>query len=204
MFLHDLSRKICGVLQLNVTDPRYSLAVEAAFGSDCCYCSMPLEKDRASVEHLEGMNRFRLGLHIPGNVLLACRRCNGEKRRDDQRVHLALAEYGWESFLSHDSTRCDPLRKSCRHWATVWAEPMERTERLLDTRLKISGFRDSYPESMQWSRRAGSFLRRTVDSLYRDCQDFATGEIRKTVDEAFAQLSDLSADSETPSGMLER
>ena len=65
MFLHDLSRKICASLKLSITDAQYAEAVEAAFGSDCCYCQQPLEKDRASVEHLEGMNRFRLGLHVP-------------------------------------------------------------------------------------------------------------------------------------------
>src|ERR1022692_400070 len=75
MFLHDLSRKICASLELSVTDARYAEAVEAAFGSNCCYCYQPLERDRTSVEHLEGMNRFRLGLHVPGNVILACKRC---------------------------------------------------------------------------------------------------------------------------------
>src|ERR1035437_7826178 len=74
MFLHDLSRKICASLKLSITDAQYAEAVEAAFGSNCGYCYRPLEKDRTSVEHLEGMNRFRLGLHITGNVILACKR----------------------------------------------------------------------------------------------------------------------------------
>ncbi len=75
---------------------QYAEAVEAAFGSDCCYCQQPLEKDRASVEHLEGMNRFRLGLHIPGNVILACKRCNGEKasRRPTTSAHHWLNAAG--------------------------------------------------------------------------------------------------------------
>ncbi len=189
MFLHDLSRRICASLELSVTDARYAAAVEATFGSNCCYCSRPLEKDRASVEHLEGMNRFRLGLHIPGNVILACKPCNGEKRRDDQLVQLALAECGWESFLSHDSTRCGVACNSCRYWGTVWADPTERVERMKDARQRIAAFRSQYPASLLWSRSAGTLLRQTVDSLYRGCQEFATNQIQKTVDEAFSSLS---------------
>src|SRR6266446_4664264 len=87
MFLHDLSRKICASLKLSVTDGQYAEAVEAAFGSNCCYCYQALEKDRTSVEHLEGMNRFRLGLHIPGNVILACKRRRKASRRPTGSAH---------------------------------------------------------------------------------------------------------------------
>ena len=52
------------------------------------------------------MNRYRAGLHCPGNVLVACKMCNSEKRRDDSLRVLSLATSGWESFLSHDGTRC--------------------------------------------------------------------------------------------------
>jgi hypothetical protein len=190
MFLHDLSRKICVSLELSVTDARYAEAVQAAFGSNCCYCSQPLEKDRMSVEHLEGMNRFRLGLHVPGNVIVACKRCNGEKRRDDQLALLTLAECGWESFLSHDSTRCAAACNTCRYWGTVWLDPTERAENMKNARQKIGAFRSQYPVSLQWSRSARTFLRQTVDSLYRSCQDFASSQIKKTADEAFSNLSD--------------
>jgi hypothetical protein len=190
MFLHGLSRKICALLELSVTDGQYAEAVEVAFGSSCCYCSQPLEKDRTSVEHLEGMNRFRLGLHIPGNVILACKRCNGEKRRDDQLHQLTLAECGWESFLSHDSTQCAATCKTCRYWSMIWPGPMERAERMKNARQRIAGFRGQYPASLQWSRSARTLLRPMVDSLYRGCQEFATGQIRTTVDEAFCSLSE--------------
>lgn len=188
MFLHDLSRKICALLELSVTDSRYAAAVETAFGSSCCYCYELLEKDRTAVEHLDGMNRFRLGLHIPGNVILACKRCNGEKRRDDQLNALTLAESGWESFLSHDSTRCIEACKTCRYWRAVWADSLERCERMRNARLKVAEFRNRYPASLEWSRGARTFLRQEADSLYRGCQDFATSQIRKTVDEAFRSL----------------
>ena len=190
MFLHDLSRKICASLKLSITDAQYAEAVEAAFGSNCCYCHQPLEKDRTSVEHLEGMNRFRLGLHVPGNVILACKRFNGEKRRDDQLAQLTLAECGWESFLSHDSTRCGAACNTCRYWRVVWPDPTERAEGMKNARQKITAFRSRYPASLHWSRGARTFLRQTVDSLYRGCQEFATSQIRKTVDEAFSGLSE--------------
>lgn len=190
MFLHDLSRKICASLELSVTDARYAAAVETAFGSYCSYCCQPLEKDRTSVEHLEGMNRFRLGLHIPGNVILACKRCNGEKRRDDQLLQLTLGESGWESFLSHDSTRCGAACNTCRYWRAVWTDPTERAENMKNARQKIAIFRSQYPVSLQWSRGARTLLRVAVDSLYRGCQEFATSQIRKTVDETFSSLSE--------------
>jgi hypothetical protein len=190
MFLHDLSRKVCSSLKLGVADAQYAEAVEAAFGSNCCYCYQPLEKDRISVEHLEGMNRFRLGLHIPGNVVLACKRCNGEKRRDDQLDPLTLAEFGWESFLSHDSTGCLAACNTCRYWGIVWPDPKERAEGMKNARQKIATFRGQYPASLQWSRGARTLLRQTVDALYRGCQEFATNQIRKTADEAFSSLSE--------------
>jgi hypothetical protein len=190
MFLHDLSRKICASLGRSVTDAQYAEAVDTAFGSNCGYCCQPLEKDRYSVEHLEGMNRFRLGLHIPGNVILACKRCNGEKRRDDQLHQLTLAECGWESFLSHDSTLCGVTCNTCRYWRVVWPDPTERAERMRNARQKIAAFRSEYPASLQWSRGARTVLRQTVDSLYRGCQEFATSQIRTTVDHAFCRLTE--------------
>lgn len=190
MFLHELSRKICSSLQLSITDTRYVGAVEATFGSNCCYCYRRLEKDRTSVEHLEGMNRFRLGLHIPGNVALACKRCNGEKRRDDQLDRLTLGDYGWESFLSHDSTRCGAECNTCRYWGTIWEDATERAGAMKGARARIATFRSQYPTSLQWGRGARTSLRLTVDSLYRSCQEFATSQIGKTVDEAFFSLSE--------------
>lgn len=59
------------------------------------------------------MNRCRAGLHVAGNVLVACRRCNNEKRRDDSLAKLVLANSGWESFLSHDGGRCPSSCLTC-------------------------------------------------------------------------------------------
>src|SRR5205823_3912904 len=119
-------------------------AVREAFGSFCCYCGRPLEQDRVAVEHLDGMNRLRIGLHIPGNVILACTRCNREKRRDDATPKLLLAATGWESFLSHDSLKCDPGCKSCSYWQEIWPLATERIARLEAARAAISNFRKRY------------------------------------------------------------
>jgi len=188
MFLHELSRKVVARLELSVTDPSYTDSVEAVFGGACCYCSVPLEIDRVAIEHLEGMNRVRLGLHIPGNVILACRRCNGEKRRDDQLVQLTLAESGWGSFISHDSTHCGAACKTCAYWSKIWPDLAIRIENLSKARQKITAFRTRYPESLEWSRRVSGTIRPIVDSLYRDCQKFAADEIKRTVDESFSKL----------------
>jgi len=192
MFLHDLSRKITASLQLSITDAKYAEAVAAAFGADCCYCSRPLELDRAAVEHLDGMNRFRLGLHIPGNVIVACKRCNGEKRRDDQLTKLTLAESGWESFLSHDSRRCPTACPNCAYWRKLWPDAGQCVANMERARTKIIAFRARYPEFLRWSQRAQTYLRPIVDSLYHDCQEFAAAEIKKTVEEALSNLPGLN------------
>jgi hypothetical protein len=189
MLLHAVSRRISSSLRLGVTDPVYADDVEAAFGSNCCYCRQPLEKDRACVEHLEGMNRFRLGLHIPGNVIVSCKRCNGEKRRDDQLRHLALAESGWESFLSHDSSRCEHGCRTCTYWGAIWPDLDSRIQNMKRAREQIISFRARYPESLDWSRKARTSLEQAVDALYRGCQEFAEGQIDKVIAEAFPNLS---------------
>ena len=73
MLLHETSRRICSYYGLSVGDPRYGESVFAAFGNTCCYCDQILENDRTVVEHPEGMNRFRAGLHIPEMHLLHVR-----------------------------------------------------------------------------------------------------------------------------------
>jgi len=189
MFLHELSRKISSSLGLSVTEVTYAEAVATTFGSTCCYCGRELENDRVAVEHLDGMNRFRLGLHIPGNVIVACRSCNGEKRRDDQLTELVLAESGWESFLSHDSRRCAHECQNCSYWRRVCPDSLGRETMLRSARGRILSFRANYPASLEWSQKSRVILKQRIDSLYRDCQEFAAAQIRKTVDEAFSTLA---------------
>jgi hypothetical protein len=183
MFLHDVSRKLCGRLDLSVNDSRYAASVWQSFGNACCYCGATLERDRASVEHLDGMNRFRVGLHIPGNVIVACTQCNREKRRDDSKVALVLAETGWESFLSHDSTKCAATCKSCSYWKRIWPEEIERVRNLRYAKERITVFRAEYAPYLEINAKARPKLSLNIEAIYRDCQHFAMTRIKEAVEE---------------------
>lgn len=181
MFLHEVSRKVAGDIGLSVADPGYTRAVEQEFGGHCCYCGRILESDRASVEHPDGMNRFRAGLHIPGNVLVSCKKCNNEKRRDDQLHELKLAKTGWESFLSHDGTKCGAYCKTCAYWSSIWPDEI-KAQNLKAARQKILGFRARYRKSIKLNRQAHDSLRRELDKIYRECQSFAADRIKEAVE----------------------
>lgn len=115
MFLHEVSRKACAAGGMYVSDSRYSASVVVAFGQNCLYCGQELVPSVSPVvEHLNGMNRMSVGLHVPGNVAMACKTCNNQKRNDDQK--LTLAENGWQSFLSHDGSRCEEGCRTCAYW----------------------------------------------------------------------------------------
>jgi len=188
MFLHDVSRRLCSGLELSVNDPRYADAVAKAFGTNCCYCGRILESDRAAVEHLDGMNRFRVGLHIPGNVVVACTRCNREKRCDDSKPTLILAESGWESFLSHSSKNCVEGCNSCRYWCGVRPESNERDLNLEAALRTIRVFRGNYRIYVDLNTKAKVVLSAKMDAIYRDCQHFATTRIKDAVEDALRGL----------------
>jgi len=183
MFLHEVSRKACEVGGQAVSNASYLKAVTEAFGHRCLYCQCDLEPDRAAVEHLDGMNRFRVGLHVPGNVAVACRRCNSEKRRDDQKEMLHLAENGWESFLSHDGERCDIGCKTCAYWVSVWPAGEERHAMLQAAQVRIHQFRGPFLKYTKWSFAVRNSIRAKVETLYRSCQAFATTEIQSLTSE---------------------
>ncbi len=175
-------------LELSVNDPRYGAAVAAAFGTACCYCGRALENDRAAVEHLDGMNRFRVGLHVPGNVIVACTRCNREKRRDDSAPKLTLAESGWESFLSHDSETAAMAATHAGYWSIVWPEASERISKLQAARDRIRAFRANYAPYLEMNARARVVLAAKMDAIYRDCQEFATTRIKEAVEDVLRDL----------------
>ena len=183
MFLHDLSRRVSAAVGMTIADDRYTSAVASRFGSRCAYCLRSLEPDRASVEHLDGMNRYRVGLHVVGNVIVACKRCNGEKRRDDSLRELRLADSGWRSFLAHTADRCPAACKTCNYWTTVWPDASERIKSLNVSEAKISEFRAGFPAAVALCERARTALPQALDRLYRDCQAFATASIAKAIDE---------------------
>jgi hypothetical protein len=189
MLLHETSREICNRFGLSVGDRDYVNAVVDFLGKECCYCSAQLERDRVVVEHPDGLNRFRAGLHVPGNALLACRKCNNEKRRDDQMENLLLAETGWESFLSHDSSQCASSCKTCTYWAQKFPDFETRRTHLQATKKKISEFRFMYPDFMETSQILKPALLNRLNSLYRECQEFAAQRIKISAASLFEEVN---------------
>ncbi len=181
MCLHELSRRISQNWPIRVDSEGYEALVRERFKNRCPYCSRELTDPDSVVEHLDGMNRLRAGLHVPGNVLVACKRCNSEKRRDDSLKTLLLAPSGWESFLSHDGTRCARPCRTCLYWETIWTDGEERVLRLRENLEKVRSFRASFSE---FQKALPSFIETQpalLTKLYADCQSFAEREINSLV-----------------------
>lgn len=193
MLLHEFSRRVVATVGQSANDPSYARDVASIFGDKCAYCQRVLEPDRAAVEHLEGMNRFRIGLHVPGNVVVSCKKCNSAKRQDDQRVLLSIAESGWETFLSHDGTKCPAGCQGCAYWAAVWPDAHERRSQLEASREKISKFRSLYATSSDWSARTRAAYKDQINILYKACQESANSQIQETADELFKKLAEKPA-----------
>jgi hypothetical protein len=178
MFLHELSRSISEDWPIKVGDEEYGVQVRKWFSNECPYCCCKLSETTPVIEHLDGMNRYRAGLHSPGNVLVACRKCNNEKRRDDAKNVLSLANTGWESFLSHDATRCAALCPTCEYWKTIWPDDTERALKLRSNLQRLRAFREAFPEFEKVMPSLKQSLPGVLTKLYTDCQDFAEKEIK--------------------------
>lgn len=185
MFLHEISRRVCHRINFAVGDLKYRSAVFETFGNFCCYCGVGLEHDRAAVEHPDAMNRFRVGLHIPGNVVVSCSKCNREKRRDDSDVESKLADSGWESFLSHDFSRCPPTCNTCLYWQVFSKTRDDQSNRLRSAKLKMTAFRERHSEYLTINARIRNSLAASAQAIYRDCQSFAESRIKESVELAF-------------------
>jgi len=188
MFLHELSRRVSQKWTIKVDGREYEELVRKLFSNRCPYCSRDLAGALCVIEHLDGMNRYRAGLHVPGNVLVACRRCNGEKRRDDSLKVLSLASSGWESFLSHDGTRCSSSCLTCQYWTGVWENETERKARLTENLERLRSFRRTFQEFGEVLPSLAEELPTLLTKLYSDCQAFAEVEIKSLL-ERFEQMS---------------
>jgi hypothetical protein len=177
MFLHELSRKVSQEFPIKVDGEEYERLVRECFNNRCPYCSCDLTGAIPVIEHLDGMNRYRAGLHVPGNVLVACKKCNNEKRRDDSLMHLSLALSGWASFLCHDGTRCPVSCLTCAYWRSIWQDQDERKRRLEENLLRIRSFRVSFPEFEPLHQALMETVPSMLSKLYTDCQAFAQTEI---------------------------
>jgi hypothetical protein len=187
MFLHELSRKISQKWSIRVDGEEYEELVRRVFNNRCPYCSCELAAVACVIEHLDGLNRYRAGLHVPGNVLVACRRCNDEKRRDDSSKALTIARSGWESFLAHDGTRCATSCPTCHYWTTIWGNETERRLRLNANLERIRSSRRGFPEFEKILPSLADTLPALLTKVYADCQGFAETEIRSLL-ERFEQI----------------
>jgi len=189
MFLHELSRRISRDWDLRVDGEGYGAAVREAFQNRCPYCLRELSPADSVVEHLDGMNRFRAGLHVPGNVLVACKKCNSEKRRDDSLRSLSLAPTGWESFLSHDGTKCPSSCETCRYWREIFRDDRERVRILASNVTQIRLFRGKFAEFQAVIPLLVEIMPKLLTKLYSDCQEFAASEISSLL-EKFDRIRD--------------
>jgi hypothetical protein len=182
MFLHEFSRRISQSWHVSVDGEEYENLVRERFNNRCPYCSCDLASAVPVIEHLDGMNRYRVGLHVPGNVLVACRRCNNEKRRDDSLLVLSLAKSGWESFLSHDGSRCSTSCPTCLYWRGIWERDEERRLRLSENLQRLRLFRSSFSEFELILPPLLDTMPALLSKLYADCQAFAATEIESLLD----------------------
>ena len=182
MCLHEMSRRISQDWQIKVDGEEYERLVRERFGNRCPYCSCELTESNSVIEHLDGMNRYRAGLHVPGNVLVACKRCNSEKRRDDSLEILSLAKSGWESFLSHDCTRCSAACRTCLYWKGIWTDEAERRGRLSENLERIRSFRRAFSEFERVLPALLETQPALLTKLYMDCQTFSEREIKSLLE----------------------
>jgi len=200
MFLHEVSRGISRKWPLRVDGEEYEKLVRARFSNQCPYCSCDLSNTLPVVEHLDGMNRYRAGLHVAGNVLVACRRCNGEKRRDDSLRTLSLAASGWESFLSHDGSRCAASCLTCAYWKSIWEDDVTRGLRLRHSLQRIRSFRSTFPEFERALPSLAETLPALLAKLYSDCQGFAETEIKSLLERFEGMRLAAEAEEADPAG----
>lgn len=184
MFLHELSRSVSRTCAVKVKSKEYVQMVRESFNNLCPYCSRELTWDNSVVEHLDGMNRLRAGLHVPGNVLVACKECNNRKRTDDSRLGSSLlARSGWESFLSHDGTRCTSKCMTCEYWKRIWPDVAVRKTQLCDSLARIQLFRNRFTEISYDLSAVMEGLPSKLLELYSACQIFAKTEIESLLKE---------------------
>jgi hypothetical protein len=188
MCLHEFSRSISLDWPIKVDGQEYERLVRECFDNRCPYCHQSLVETTAVIEHLDGMNRYRAGLHVPGNVLVACGKCNSEKRRDDAKKTLSIAASGWESFLSHNGTHCDASCRTCQYWEKQWGDQSERNIQLNESLERIRQFRSRFSEFQSVLPDLIETLPVMLTKLYSDCQSFAENEIKMLL-ETFKQTS---------------
>jgi hypothetical protein len=188
MCLHELSARIVDQRpDLRVESDAYITAVRSAFGDACAFCAAELGKD-THVEHLDAMNRVRGGLHVAGNVVLACKNCNNQKRNDDRGRHdLELTgESGWDRFLSHDGSLCESGCKSCAYWRELFPRADLRSAHLASRLELLRRFRSQFgADQLAVPARA---IVADLEELYRAWQQAAEDATDRFADAAAGRI----------------
>ena len=81
------------------------------------YCLRGVLAGDAVIEHLDGMNRYRAGLHVPGNVLVACKRRQLTRSAETTRCRLShWRRPGGSRSCRNDGSKCAPSCMTCLYW----------------------------------------------------------------------------------------
>jgi len=70
---------VLGLAPGNLRGKKIRAALLEEFENRCAYCEKKL-KDDFHVDHMVPMNRDSLGLHMYGNLVPACKKCNADKK----------------------------------------------------------------------------------------------------------------------------
>jgi len=95
---------------------RYKRAIKRATmrdcGRRCVYCSTRLDFDTATLDHVHPLAHG--GAHHPGNVVLACARCN--RLKSDLLPYEFFSEYPWAgmNFMRFARTVHRALKRAAR------------------------------------------------------------------------------------------
>lgn len=110
MCLHELSRTVSEGWPIKVDGEEYEKLARERFGNRCPYCSCDLSTTVAVIEHLDGMNRYRAGLHVPGNVLVAKDVMARSEGTTHQKVCRADSRAGKLSSHTTERAASSPVR----------------------------------------------------------------------------------------------
>ena len=163
MFLHELS-KVTENWPTRVDGKQYEDLVRRWFNNQCPYCPP------AQGSTHPGM----CWLHVKSAIA---------KSADDSSKTLSLANSGWESFLSHDGTRCAPLCLTCQYWKSIWEDETPGQLGIYANLQKLRSFRCAFSEFERVFPSLAQNLPSLLTKLYCDCQSFAEKEIKSLLDD---------------------
>jgi 5-methylcytosine-specific restriction endonuclease McrA len=81
-------------------------------GRRCVYCGSPLDFENATLDHVHPLAKG--GTHYPGNLVLACARCN--RLKSDMLPHEFFARFPWAgmNFIHYARTVHRALKRCAR------------------------------------------------------------------------------------------